>query len=338
MKDWPNLTRFFAILLVIVLHVSAEISVAFGDVTTEVWLISIFYNSFSRCSVPLFIMLTGALILSKDLPLKEYLNKRFTRIFWPWLFWSLVFICLTIYSVFRKNESPNLYTIIDIVEKGLTNGASYHLWYIYMLLGLILFMPILRGWIKQAKDIDLVYFLVIWFLVISLKWAGVSLLSYHLFYFSEYIGYLVLGYTIANNRIPSFLKTKTALFITVISLIFTFLSTVTFSIMTEVFVEKYFEYLAPNVVIYSAGVFYLIKNCGMDISNRFKILINPISDLSFGIYFIHVLLIYFVFKFVHPRDFYVLISIPFLSMLILIFSLFIVKLLRLLPYGKKIIG
>lgn len=338
MNEWPNLIRFVATLLVIVLHVSAVVSVDYGNVPNEIWLISIFYNSISRCSVPLFIMLTGALILSKDLPLKVYLKKRFTRIFWPWLFWSVLFICLTIYSFYRKNEIPNLYTIIKIIEKGVLNGASYHLWYIYMLLGLILFMPILRGWIKQAKDMDIIYFLVIWFIVTSLKWTGVNLISYHLFYFSEYIGYLVIGYSISNNRVPTFIKPIQILIITIISLIFTILITVKSTYIQKNFVENYFEYLAPNVVLYSAGVFYLIKNFEKETPKKLKNFIGWISDLSFGIYLIHVLLIYFVFKFVSLADFNLLFSIPVVSIIVLIFSSVCIRLLRLLPFGKIFIG
>jgi len=338
MKNWPNLIRFTAIFFVILLHVSAAVSVEYGKVSNEDWLISVFYNSISRCSVPLFVMLTGGLILSKELVLKDFLKKRFTRIFWPWLFWSIIFISFTIYGISRKNELLNFDKLFEIFFSGLVNGSSYHLWYIYMILGLMLFMPILAGWIKNAKDIDLMYFLLLWFLVVCLKWCNVSLMHYHLFYFSDYIGYLVLGFVITNNRIPSFLNNKIVFIIGIISLSITFLLTIKFSFINGFFVQEYFDYLAPNVVIYSASIFYLLKNLQSKIPAWVNKTINEISDLSFGIYFIHVLFIYFVFKVFLPTDFSAVISIPLLSLIILVLSLVSIKLMRLLPFGKYYVG
>jgi surface polysaccharide O-acyltransferase-like enzyme len=338
MSNWPNLIRFTAILLVIVLHVSAEVSVEFQNISKDDWIISIFYNSISRCCVPLFVMLSGGLILSNEISLINYIKKRFIRIFFPWLFWSIIFIFLTIYSAFRRNELLNINKVFNIVFNGIVNGSSYHLWYIYMLIGLLLFLPIISGWIKSAKDIDLVYFLTIWFFVVCLKWSGVSLIPYHLFYFSDYLGYLVLGFVITKNKIPSFFTPRIIFIITVISFLITLILTIIYSFYLGLFVEKYFDYLAPNVVIYSVGVFYLLKNYNIKNTNWFYKIVESISDLSFGIYFIHVLFIYFIFKLIIPSDFHVLFSIPLISLLILTVSFFSIKLMRLLPFSKFYVG
>ena len=46
--------------------------------------------------VPLFVMLSGALLLGKDEPIGVFFRKRMGRVLWPFLFWSVI-VCAILY-------------------------------------------------------------------------------------------------------------------------------------------------------------------------------------------------------------------------------------------------
>ena len=55
-------------------------------------LIAIFYNSVGRVGVPIFLMLTGVLLLNNKLPIKDFIKRRYPRVIIPFLFWMGLFI------------------------------------------------------------------------------------------------------------------------------------------------------------------------------------------------------------------------------------------------------
>ena len=93
-----DLIRVLAIALVILLHAAAFPYVIPQDVTPTVmwdwWTVNI-YDALGRVSVPLFAMLSGALLLDPvkvEEPLRVFFKKRFNRIGLPIIFWSVAFL------------------------------------------------------------------------------------------------------------------------------------------------------------------------------------------------------------------------------------------------------
>ena len=91
-----DLSRTVAVVLVIFLHASIEPThtVVYVGQGMQLWWASNVYDSISRTAVPLFVMLTGALLLQPnkaDEPLRVFFKKRWNRIGIPVLFWGAVF-------------------------------------------------------------------------------------------------------------------------------------------------------------------------------------------------------------------------------------------------------
>src|SRR3546814_2240779 len=80
--------RVGACFMVVILHVAAT---RFGTFDDQ-WWASNFYDSLARSCVPLFLMITGVLLLGKQESLPAFLSKRFARILPPLLFWSLFYM------------------------------------------------------------------------------------------------------------------------------------------------------------------------------------------------------------------------------------------------------
>ena len=78
---YVDVIRSVAIFLVVLLHVSAPFVTAFRRIPLNQWLVANFYDSISNQSVPLFLMISGFLILSryKSDQLKMFVKKRFLK-------------------------------------------------------------------------------------------------------------------------------------------------------------------------------------------------------------------------------------------------------------------
>ena len=191
-----DLIRTIAIILVIMLHASEEafpISDIINQTVVTRWWSMTIYNSFARECVPLFVMLSGALLLQSykiEEPLTVFFKKRLIRIGLPWIFWGIIYFSW-IYLV--KSDPVSLSSI----GQGIATGPYYQFWFLYMLLGLYLITPILRVLVAHASRNLLRYFLLLWFIgtatipIIDLFTPIV--LSSSVFLLIGWVGYFLLG-------------------------------------------------------------------------------------------------------------------------------------------------
>ena len=332
---WLDNVRVISTIAVIILHVSAPILYEFGEISEESWNIGNFYDGIVRFCVPVFFMLSGALLLSKDYELNYFLKKRFWRIIPPLIFWSLIYIFYD--NVLVGEKSFTLINFIKMLIRNVFYGSKFHLWFVYTLLGLYLFIPILRKWIKNSNNNEILYFLIIWFVTIiySLPYLKIYLPNIPLTNFSGYIGYLVLGYYLSNLTIRK--KYLPIIFI-IIGIVITVYGTHYLTHKNNEFSGYFYGYLTPNVLLSSIGVFLILKNSTIK-NKAIKNLILFLSNQSFGIYLVHILVLTLLNKiginwqFLNP-----IISIPITSIICLIISSLIIYLIRKVKYGNYISG
>ncbi|HEY4198709.1 MAG TPA: acyltransferase family protein, partial [Mucilaginibacter sp.] len=205
--EWINNLKVISLFAVIVLHTASPLLMDFKKASFNDWLVGDFYNALVRFAVPVFVMITGALLLHREYEIGDFLKRRLSRVIWPFLFWSLVYIGYSWYNediTFTNDVWGN----IHIVLHQLKNGAYYHLWYVYMLIGLYLFIPIISRFVRNAPEKEILYFLIVWFVVISFSQPYLfrfqPLIDVH--YFTGYLGYLVLGHYLAFKELPCGLK------------------------------------------------------------------------------------------------------------------------------------
>lgn len=269
------------------LHISAPILGQYNELSTYTWNIGNFYDSLTRFCVPIFFMLSGALLLNKDYELTYFIKKRFLKIIPPFIFWSLVYV---IYDIIKGDKDFN--SIIEVVYffiRNIFHGSQYHLWFIYTIMGLYLFVPILRKWIKNSTQKEILYFLGIW--VITIIYGIPHLKGYlpkiYLINFSGYLGYMVLGYYLSQLK-PQ--KKYLSSILIVIGVLITITGTHYFTIKSSSFNSYFYGYLTPNVLSASVGVFLLFKELKIN-SKRINTALEFISKYSFGIYLSHVLVL-----------------------------------------------
>jgi surface polysaccharide O-acyltransferase-like enzyme len=337
-EPWIDNARALATVSVILLHVASDLlyTIKKEGVTSDWWSGNIM-DGLVRFCVPLFFMISGALLLRNDYELLIYLKKRVIRIVPPLLFWSLVYLIYDnlIYEV--KVESA--YEFIRLSIKSLIQKpfSQYHLWFVYDLIGLYLMVPIIRKWIKHSTGKEVLYFIIIW---------GITIIAYNpylekyvpqieLLYFTRYLGYMVLGYYLTTiNSKNHFL----AITLIIIGAFATIYGTYYESNAINSYSGIYYDYLSINVVVFTLGVFLLVKNTTINNGIINKI-IKFISDHSFGVYLAHVLVLVIFDR--NGLDLSVAspwISIPLITTSCLLCSLLIIFVLRLIKYGKYISG
>ncbi|MCA0238704.1 MAG: acyltransferase family protein [Bacteroidetes bacterium] len=342
---WADRLRNIATVLVIAIHIAAPIAHAYPNVDTWWWWAGNWWNSLGRPAVPLFVMLSGYLLLSKDYPLPVFLKKRFARIIIPALFWMGVYL---LYSFIAKG-TPS--TVWEVVKSIVSGPVHYHLWFIYLIIGLYLIYPILRAWVKTATEQELLYFLILcafctWVYKILYVFANLSIGIYFEL-FTNNAGYFVLGFYLGNK--PAADESKpgrpwafSQRQLGYIGLALIIAGTVATALLSYWFSHSkgqnftfFYDYLTPNVSLSAIGWFLFVKyTCNarplIDIEKDF-------AAASFGIYLAHVLVIDWWAQcgYWHSKE-PPFKGIPILIGLVTIMSFMMIAFLRTMPGGKKI--
>ncbi|WP_207426220.1 acyltransferase [Pedobacter sp. SYSU D00535] len=335
-KVWADNMRVLATVSMILLHVISPILYKFGNASWQLWHAGNLIDSAVRFCVPVFVMLSGALLLGKDFRLKDFLVKRLLRVVLPFVFWSGIYIVYDL--LMGKSRMVGLANWLVLKVQA---GAAYHLWYIYMIVGLYLFIPILNKWIKHCSQKEIQYFLCIWFTTLMLNQSLFSRFkpAIELSYFSGFLGYLVLGYYLSTVQFANIAKAVSISFLLLgVGITATAWGTFHYSAEEGRFVGILYGFLTPNVLLTSAGVFILVRLLTPQ-KKRDRKLRDFICTYSYGIYLVHVLVLSELgrrglnYAFVNPA-----VGIISTTVCCIAFSALLVFLISRFPYGKYVSG
>ncbi|MCL2115852.1 MAG: acyltransferase [Methanobrevibacter sp.] len=298
----------------------------------------------SEFAIPIFLMLSGVLLLNKEYSISEFLKKRYPRIIIPFLFWGCVFV---IFAILFQNMSfhfSSLETGMLFIGNMFLGIQGYlpHFWYVWLILSVYLFFPIINKWIKNSSFSEIRYFLFIWFITSIFATFDFPYYYIDLRYFAGSIGFVILGYYLAkdNNKIIGNIFLWSLLF-----LISTIVRVVCYDLSIG---TNHFTIYSTLSVIQAASFFLMIKNFNDNklftkVSSFLKngvfgSLTVLLSKYSYGIYLVHVL---FILSFKILIDFTnksAIIWIPFLIIVTLLFSLGFLIILNKIPILNKITG
>jgi len=123
---WIDNLRAIATIGVIILHVSGPLTYQFGTIVNSWWWVGNIFNSIVRGSVPLFLMVTGALLLPKEYDLSTFLKKRFLRVLIPFFFWGLIHIVMNLGLKIHSGEVHNTSDALSNISSKLSSGIAFH--------------------------------------------------------------------------------------------------------------------------------------------------------------------------------------------------------------------
>lgn len=299
--------RVLATVMVIAVHVSVYYVVDYKESSSFRFSVGNLYDSFSRVCVPLFVLLSGRYALSEDknIDRKYYYRHIFRKIYIPTFIWSFFYLLLSYFQIFIKYHFTKNLEDIYLPLRGLYEGVPYyHMWYLYMCMGLYLLVPFL---IKIKNKVGEKKFRNIGILFVGIG-IGLVLLQEYLikigfynrddifrylkyfwylnyFKFINYLGYFILGYSLKDVKI-SWKKLLVVYFI---------FSTVIFKLVEDSRDLIYYNYNLPLVIGGSLAL-YLAFN-----SLNIKYDFSKLSKHTFNIYLVHAGILTFfilIFKYI----------------------------------------
>ncbi len=161
------------------------------------------YNVLPRFSVPCFVMLSGAFLLSeeKNAQCRYFYRKTFRSVGIPTVLFSLCYFLFAMaqaaLSVFSNGRER--IRLLGPVTGWLRGEPFYHLWYLYMMVGVYLFVPFL---VRMKKEMgERLFCKAAWVFLIPASlsaWTCSYTLKWNLGLSFCYLGYFMIGYVIRN--------------------------------------------------------------------------------------------------------------------------------------------
>lgn len=317
---WLDVVRFIAMFTVVCCHCTDPFNFYPGTAPNigEIKLWGAIYGSVLRPCVPLFVMITGALLLPVRGDASTFYKKRIPRVFYPFLIWSVLYnlfpwitgllglnpqIILDFFpyageEVMRQSFSVSLEYILMIPFN--FSILAVHMWYIYLLIGLYLYLPVFSAWVEKASERAKLMFLLAWGVTLLLPyyyqfvsnylWGTCSWNSFGMLYaFAGFNGYLLLGHYLRNLdwSLGKILAIGLPMFVIGYAVTFFGFRYITaLPEFSDEMLELFFTYCSLNVVMMTIPVFMLCKKVNFRSEGIRKALAN-LTLCGFGIYMIH---------------------------------------------------
>jgi surface polysaccharide O-acyltransferase-like enzyme len=264
------------------------------DPGTAAWWIADFYDATTRWCVPVFIMISGALLLDprRFQSPGVFYRRRMGRILAPLAFWTVVYLGLRV--CFEHDPWP-------LLARDVVRGHPYgHLWYLYVIAGLYWITPLLQPFVGRASRRALVWTVVSLLVAVSAH----SLISTFtagqgkptvFSMFIAYIPYYLCGYLLRLVVVPhGWIKYL------VLEIVAVWLA---IALGTGLFFGRVDFYLSSHhsilIILLSAGIFLLafglLGQPGIDRAQSWKVL-RSLDGTSFGVYLIHPLCLFVVMR------------------------------------------
>lgn len=318
-----DLLRIISMFMVIVIHVSNVYSRHFAVIASDDYLASLIYNTICRVSVPIFFMISGALLLDRNFDKQKY-RKRITHIITLIIVWDIIYLVWEYF--FSGITRDHLYRL-------LWEPYRKHLWFLYTIVVLYILQPIMKWILAKSPKIVKIILLMIWFSISFCSVINPRLVSR--LSIIIYIGYFIIG-----KYLYDWIKTKSFKKYTIVEVIIMiicfgmsiYLNYKT-SISKNAFYNLYFAYKTPFIVFSSLALFTLVITHYQ--KEKVEKEIEILSDVSLGVYLIHGIFLDIIKRF-PILEMKALFSIPLLALIIFIVSVMSVWLLKKIKIMEKI--
>lgn len=239
-----------------------------------------------RIGLPIFFMISGALILnSSNDNIGEFYKKRFLRILIPLFIYSFIYLFVFNYRVdiFKFNN------FVESIKLILSNNVHYHLWFVYTILGIYICAPFIKVMVNNLKDQQLCVLIVILlafrFIYTYLPMIGITI-GINSIIFDGWTFYFILGYFLTRDIAKKYFNIIIKLGI--------------ISFICSIFILRFLPNMnvglfdfAPTMLFITSAVFVLFEK-NKDIINQKKYFYKEvafISKYSYSIYLIHALIL-----------------------------------------------
>jgi surface polysaccharide O-acyltransferase-like enzyme len=345
-----DILRVLAIYMVLQIHTGEFYYIGIGGavINSPASHVVGWFNSLFRTCVPLFVMLSGYYLFPIN-DTRIFFRKRMSRVAIPFILWCVLYA----FYFYLMGSADLKTTILNISKIAVNFGVDIgHLWFVYMLLGLYLFAPLISHWVQNCTRKNMELYLLLWALTLMLPYIHLLVPAIWgecfwnntpmLYYFSGFLGYVIL----ANYIKRFFLAPKAWNYMFGSALILVGYAVTAFGFLHLLPIEKFNSTLeltwgfeTINVAMMTTGLFLILKNITVENTSSWGAkLIADLSAKSYGIYLAHIMVLNAVHAWVESQIENAAIKLPLIAMITFIITYVIIKLLSYLPKSKWLVG
>ena len=312
-----HLLRIIGCVLVVAVHVSAFNLEDLTFPSTEIFITNA-YNHIALLGVPLFVMISGCIMLSPDYRLnyRKLFTKKIPRLILVYFLWLIFYNLLNCY---QEDYGYSFSSIQEhVILNSLLGKGIYHLWFLPMMIGLYLITPILR---KITDDKKLCFYCLLLYFISVILFP--TLLKFN-FRFKTIVESLY-------NRIPY--RMLTGILFCITGFCISYIRALGFGVFSQILNDPFS--LTDFVSVSCMFLFIKGMNERLKKHERLCLKLNYLSSLTMGIYLVHPAIL-MIAGWLHLDTMFLpqIISIPICILIVTTLSAGIIALLKLIPEIK----
>lgn len=329
---WLNDMRIMAAIAIIIVHVSQPFADLMKEKDFIEWWTPNLYLSINMWGVPVFVMISGALLLTCEreyASFSSFYKKRLNRLFLPVLFWTIIYL---IVQYFKSKSLGITFGFHELQQMLLQGRPYYHMWYLYMVPGLYLVTPYIRKIIKylSRKKLIVLAFILMILSMIATHYTDPHSQPVFIMMFPFYLGYFLTGYLISTSEI----KIPVKYLIILLSIL-----AISITLGEYNFPDHFKSNFSITMIFMAITLMFIVKK----IHNKIPInsnIRNKLATFSLGAYLIHPAVLIVIRKMhyfgLNTED-NLWILIPFITFVTTAISVMIAYMFSKIPFLKRVI-
>lgn len=278
-----DLAKTLAMVLVVMQHAWSMLDLD----SPELGLVCSAYRSITTVGVPLFVFLSGALLLPRKIgSLKDFYKKRLVRLLVPFVLLGAIAYLLSLLSgAYTWWDGTWQTAIVQFVPKLLENNINIFHWYVHMLLILYILTPLLQRFVQSISTREYEFILLCWgiLMVIQQYYPDMYVMNYLSPPLIKYIGVFLAGNYITQYRVGN----RNYLYIGIVSAVAIYV----LNVLTDCAI-----YLGVPLMAIALGMICMnLPNDKLRSLRSLPLLVNT-SRYSYTIYLLHVILIRLIYN------------------------------------------
>ena len=271
--------RIVACILVIVIHVANVYCRAYTNIDSVNYIGAIIFNTIARVSVPIFFMISGALLIKpSEFNIKKYL-QRIWRLLFALIAWNFI------YFLFNKYYLENDLNFYDSFIESFVEPTKRHLWFMYAIIGIYIILPFVQNMCKNLSKQEENLFMGLWLFFVGVVYIIKLELKLEINYLipiiqgTYYLGYFVVGSILYRRISEKKLDNKWHKFLILLS-IMCYVITIVGSCYLSFKHDKYYNLAQKYLPKGTSGVMSITLNGtrqeAMEFMNKLKLASNEV--------------------------------------------------------------
>ena len=311
--------------------------------TASYWFTANIIECIFYFAVPVFFMMTGVTLIdfNKRYGLKTYFHKRFQKVIIPFIFWSLIGLIyrLIVHSIHLKDLS------LTFIINGIFSTSFVGIYWFFIPLFCIYFCIPLFSAVNDDKKLAVfkyiagITFLVSYLIPFALRviWGSTGGFRLNVMIGSNNLIYVLMGYIFSRITLTKQQRFKIYA-LAIAGLLAHMIGTYYLSIHAGKIIDLYKGYLNVPCILYSAGIFVLLKQeSDRVMSNKIIArIINFLKPYTFEIYLLQWFFMDILVGHLHVNAYSIIYRLGGI-ILVTILCVITTYIIRKFPFGKIIL-